>query len=82
MNKTIDYYMGLNYKIEIFPDIEEGGYALRCPELRGCITCADTIEEGLKMLEDAKLCWIDACLEDGMEVPEPQPISIQASATA
>ena len=23
--KTIDYYMGLPYKLEIVPDVEEGG---------------------------------------------------------
>ena len=33
MKKDFDYYMGLNYKIEIIPDTEEGGYALSCPEL-------------------------------------------------
>lgn len=71
MNKNLDYYMNLSYKVEIVEDKEEGGYALRCPELQGCITCADTIEDGLKMLEDAKRCWFAACLEDGIEIPEP-----------
>jgi len=28
MIKNLDYYMNLNYKIEIIPDKEEGGYAL------------------------------------------------------
>ena len=54
MNKDLNYYMGLNYKIEIIEDREEGGYALSYPELRGCITCADTIHQGLVMIEDAK----------------------------
>ena len=30
--KTIDYYMGLPYKLEIVPDVEEGGYVARYPE--------------------------------------------------
>ena len=71
MNKNIEYYMGLNYKIEIHKDKENEGYAFCCPELRGCITCAGTIEEGLKMIEDAKRCWFEACIEDGILVPEP-----------
>lgn len=71
MNKDLSYYMGLNYKIEIIADKEEGGYALSCPELKGCITCADNIEEGIKMLEDAKKCWFTACIEDGIEIPKP-----------
>ena len=71
MNKDLNYYMGLNYKIEIIEDREEGGYALSCPELKGCITCAETIDEGLKMIEDAKKCWFTACIEDGISIPEP-----------
>jgi predicted RNase H-like HicB family nuclease len=71
MIKDLDYYMGLNYRIEIIEDIEEGGYVLLCPELRGCITCVEKIEDGYDMLEDAKLCWFEACLEDGIPIPEP-----------
>lgn len=71
MNKNLAYYMGLNYKIEIIEDKEEGGYAFRCPELPGCITCADTVERGLELIEDAKRCWLTACIEDNMSIPEP-----------
>lgn len=69
--KSIDYYMKLDYKIEIVPDNEEGGYALSYPELPGCMTCADNISDGIKMLEDAKKSWLEACIEDRIEIPEP-----------
>ena len=68
--KDLDYYMSLDYEIEIMED--EEGYALRCPELPGCITCAETLEEGLIMIEDAKLCWLTASLEDNYPIPEPK----------
>ena len=68
--KKLDDYMRLSYRIEIIPVHEDGGVAFRCPELLGCITCADAIEHGLTMLEDAKRCWFAACLEDGIEIPE------------
>ena len=71
MVKTLEYYMGLPYRIEIVEDKEEGGFALHCPELNGCMTCADSIEEGLKLLNDAKKEWFSACLEDGISIPEP-----------
>lgn len=70
--KTVDYYMSLPYKIELYPDIEEGGYAVSCPELPGCISCGETIEECIESIEDAKLEWITASLEDGDEIPEPK----------
>ena len=77
MNKNLDYYMGLNYKIEVIEDKEEGGYALSCPELKGCVTCADTIEHGFEMIQDAKKCWLSACIEDGVPIPEPNDYSGQ-----
>ena len=49
-NKDLNYYMGLNYRVEIIEDKEEGGYALHCPELPGCMTCADTLKDALAML--------------------------------
>ena len=71
MIKDLNYYMGLPYRIEIVKKQEEGGYVLHCPELPGCITCGETVQEGLEMLEDAKKCWFAACLEDGVPIPEP-----------
>lgn len=69
--KTIDYYMQLPYKLEIIPDIEEGGYAARYPELPGCLTCAETLDTLVSNAEDAKRSWLEACLEDGQNIPEP-----------
>ena len=71
MNKDLNYYMSLPYRVEVVEDKEEGGYALHCPELSGCMTCADTIEQGFRMIEDAKREWFMACLEDGITIPEP-----------
>jgi predicted RNase H-like HicB family nuclease len=71
MVKDLDYYMNLNYKIEVVEDKEEGGYAFNCPDLQGCITCADTLQEGFKLIEDAKRSWFTACLEDSIPIPEP-----------
>ena len=73
-NKPIDYYLGLAYKIEIIEDKREGGYTIHCPELPGCITCAETIEEGVKMIEDAKFAWLEACIEDDFLIPEPSSL--------
>ena len=69
--KTVEYYMNLPYKIELYPDIEEGGFAIACPELPGCLSCGETIEDAIESIEDAKRAWITASLEDGDEIPEP-----------
>ena len=45
MNKTLEYYLSLPYRLEIIPDTVDGGYGACYPELPGCVTCADTLEE-------------------------------------
>lgn len=70
MDKDLKYYMGLPYRVEVVEDKEEGGYALSCPELPGCMTCAETIEEGFRLLEDAKRTWLTSALENDLEIPE------------
>lgn len=71
MKKDLKYYMDLPYRMEVIPDEVEGGYVFRFPELPGCITTANTLEEGFRLLNDAKEAWISACLEDEIPIPEP-----------
>ena len=42
--KTIEYYMGLPYRMEIVRDVDEGGFVASFPDLKGCITCGATVE--------------------------------------
>ncbi len=71
MSKTIEYYLSLPYRLEIVPDMEEGGYAACYPDLPGCITCADTLQQVVANAEDAKRSWLEAAIKDGIEISEP-----------
>ena len=72
--KTIDYYMELPYKMEIVPDLDEGGFVASFPDLPGCITIGDTIEEVVKNIVDAKREWLLAELENRAVIPEPEEL--------
>ena len=65
-------YMKLPYKMEITPDIDAGGFVVSYPDLPGCLTVGDTIEEAIKNAEDAKRAWLEAAIEEGLEIPEPE----------
>lgn len=69
--KDLEYYMNLEYPVEIVPDYVEGGYAAQYPDLPGCITFAETMEEVLESLTDAKRAWITSMLESGQEIYDP-----------
>ncbi len=73
--KTVDEYMKMPYKLEIVEDPLEGGYVASYPELRGCITCAETMEELIDAVKDAKKEWILAEMEEGHTIPEPQSVN-------
>jgi len=69
--KALDHYLGLPYAVEL-RQYEDGTWFARMPELPGCMTEADTLEDVVEMVRDAQREWIAACLEDGTLVPEPR----------
>lgn len=52
------------FKVILHPDLEDGGYWVECPELPGCSSQGDSIEEALYMIKDA----IKGHLEVGEEL--------------
>lgn len=72
--ESIDDYMKLPYRMEIVPDLDEDGYDVEFPELPGCITSAETIEEAVEYAQDAKREWLRAALEDHVLIPLPRDL--------
>lgn len=71
MMKTLDDYMAMPYRMEIVEDKDEGGFVASYPDLPGCITCAETAETAIINALNAKKAWIEAALEDGIPIYEP-----------
>lgn len=71
MAKQISYYLNLPYSILLVPD-EEGSWFAEIPELPGCMTFADTKQDALEMIEDAKRTWLEMSLKHGDPIPEPE----------
>ncbi len=72
--KTLNDYLSMPYRMEIVEDKDEGGYVASFPDLPGCITCADTIEAAVAGAADAKRAWLEAAIEDGIEIHEPDDL--------
>ena len=76
MNKSeliekLEQHMKKKYRIEIVEDEDEGGFVVTYPDLIGCISSGETLEEAVRNGEDARREWIYAALESGAVVPEP-----------
>ena len=72
--KTLNDYMAMSYRMEIVEDKDEGGFVVSYPDLPGCITCGETVESAVANALDAKKTWIEAALEEGIEINEPDSI--------
>ena len=72
--KTLNDYFAMNYRMEIVEDKDEGGFVVSFPELPGCITCGETVESAVANALDAKKAWLEAALEDGIEIHEPDSL--------
>ena len=70
--KKIEDYVDLPYKMEIVKDLDEGGYVVSFPDLPGCLTVGETIEEAIKNAEDAKRTWLEAAIEEQIEISIPE----------
>lgn len=72
--KTINDYIKMPYKMEIIEDKDEGGFIVSYPDLPGCITCGETIESAVKNALDAKRSWLEAALEENIQIQEPDSL--------
>ncbi len=71
MNKNIEYYMALPYSVSIIPEEDAAGFVGMIPELPGCLTAGGSWEEVIENMEDAKRSWLEAALEEGITIREP-----------
>lgn len=74
MIKTLNEYMEMSYPMVIVEDKDEGGFVASYPDLPGCITCGETVESAAANLIDAKRAWLEAALEAGMVIREPDSL--------
>lgn len=44
------------------------------PDLPGCITCGETIEAAIANAMEAKKEWLEAAVEEGIEIQEPDSL--------
>ena len=62
----------------VFPAIftnENPGYSVHFPDVQGCYTDADTLEDALERAEDVLQMVLADLEECGQEIPKPTPIA-------
>ena len=72
--KTLEEYMAMPYRMEIVEDKDEGGFVVSYPDLPGCLTCGETIETAVTNAIDAKKALLEAAIEEGIDIYEPDSL--------
>ncbi len=68
--EPLNHYLGLQYPVQFVTD-PDGGYVAVFPDLPGCMTQGETLEEAAAMAEDARRGWIEVEYERGADIPLP-----------
>jgi antitoxin HicB len=68
--ESLEYYLALQYPVRLIAE-REGGYTALVPDLEGCMTQGETLEEAAAMAEDARRGWIEVEFERGNDIPLP-----------
>lgn len=71
MDKSLEYYLGLPYTIELRNFPREGCFA-RVKELAGCLSQGDTVDEAVANIQEAMQLWLEVSLDHGDPIPEPR----------
>jgi predicted RNase H-like HicB family nuclease len=61
----------MRYPIAIEPGTETTAFSVVVPDLPGCFSAGDTLDEAVAGAEEAAAAWIDASLDAGEAVPAP-----------
>ena len=70
-NQSLEYFLNFKYPISIYPE-DAGGYTVMIPDLSGCMTQGETLEEVVINIEEARQLWIETIyLSNKKEIPRP-----------
>jgi len=69
MKRAKDYLQQPYARIVI--PVEPSGFHAEILEFPGCFTQGESVEEAYAKLEKAAESWVEACLSQGQEIPEP-----------
>jgi predicted RNase H-like HicB family nuclease len=68
--KPLSHYLKLQYPFQLIAD-PEGGWVVAFPDLPGCMTQVDTLDEIPHMVSEVFELWMEVTYESGIEIPLP-----------
>jgi predicted RNase H-like HicB family nuclease len=66
----------MRYPVAVEPGTDTAAFGVVVPDLPGCFSAGDTLEQALIQTEEAIAAWIDAALDAGEDIPPPTSIDL------
>lgn len=64
----------MRYPILIEEGTDTTAFGVVVPDLPGCFSAGDTLDEAVEAAKEAAAAWIDTALDEGMPVPPPSSL--------
>lgn len=61
----------MRYPVMIEAGDDNTAWSVVVPDLPGCFSAGDTLDEAMSAVEEAAAAWIDAALDEGRVIPRP-----------
>ena len=65
----------VHYPVAIETGTSTEAYGVVVPDLPGCFSAGDTLDEAMENAKEAIELWLEVAIDDGMAVPEPKPLA-------
>ncbi len=66
----------MRYPIAIEPGDDTHAWGVVAPDLPGCFSAGDTLDEAIANASEAITLWIETVLDDGGDIPKPGSVSV------
>ena len=64
----------MRYPIAIEPGSETQAFGVVVPDLPGCFSAGDSLDEAISNAKESIELWMETVIEDGQAIPAPTPI--------
>ena len=61
----------MHYPIAVETGTDTQAYGVVVPDLPGCFSAGDTLDEAMENAKEAIELWLEVAIDDGMAIPEP-----------
>ena len=64
----------MRYPVAIEPGTATEAFGVVVPDLPGCFSAGDTMEEAMAKAEESIAVWIEVALDAGQDIPQPSGV--------